>query len=32
MNDGYLLDWEEGPERTWTAKLPRPQDRQTGEE
>ena len=27
MDDGYLLAWEQGHGSTWTAKLPRPQDR-----
>lgn len=26
MDDGRLLAWEEGPGRTWTAKLPKSQD------
>lgn len=32
MDDGYLLAWEEGPGRSWTAKLPRPQDPKSGRE
>jgi hypothetical protein len=27
MDDGYLLAWEPGPNHSWKAKLPRPQDR-----
>jgi Domain of unknown function (DUF5615) len=30
MDDGYLLAWEEGPSRSWKAKLPRPQDHPSG--
>lgn len=32
MDDGYLLAWEEGPGRSWKAKLPRPQDRAPSDE
>lgn len=32
MDDGYLLAWEEGPGRSWKAKLPRPQDRTPDDE
>jgi Domain of unknown function (DUF5615) len=32
MDDGYLLAWEQGPGRSWKAKLPRPQDGTPGSE
>jgi hypothetical protein len=32
LDDGYLLAWEEGPGRSWKAKLPRPQDGTLGSE
>ena len=32
MDDGYPLAWEEGPGRSWKAKLPRPQDGTPGSE
>jgi hypothetical protein len=32
MDDGYLLEWEQGPDGVWKVKLPRPQGDTAGNE